>query len=128
MNLHKPIRKFNKRKVYSSFKDNIWGVDLADMQLRSKNNKEIRYLLCAIDLFSKYVFVVPLKGTKGITIANAFLRILGKSKRKPNKIWADQGSEFYNTHFKKWLKDNKIEMYSIHNDRSLLLLRDLLEL
>ena len=117
MNLHKPIRKFNKRKVYSSFKDNIWGVDLADMQLRSKNNKEIRYLLCAIDLFSKYVFVVPLKGTKGITIANAFLRILGKSKRKPNKIWADQGSEFYNTHFKKWLKDNKIEMYSIHNDR-----------
>ena len=117
MNLHKPIRKFNKRKVYSSFKDNIWGVDLADMQLRSKNNKEIRYLLCAIDLFSKYVFVVPLKGTKGITIANAFLRILGKSKRKPNKIWADQGSEFYNTHFKKWLNDNKIEMYSIHNDR-----------
>ena len=60
--LHKPIiRKFNKRKVYSSFKDNIWGVDLADMQLLSKFNKGIKYLLRAIDLFSKYAFVVPLK-------------------------------------------------------------------
>ena len=60
--LHKPIiRKFRKRKVYSSFKDNIWGVDLADMQLISKYNKGIRYLLCVIDLFSKYAFVVPLK-------------------------------------------------------------------
>ena len=60
--LHKPIiRKFKKRKVYSSFKDNIWGVDLADMQLISKYNKGIKYHLCAIDLFSKYGFVVPLK-------------------------------------------------------------------
>ena len=60
--LHKPIiRKFKKRKMYSSLKDNIWGVDLADMQLISKYNKGIRYLLCAIDLFSKYAWVVPLK-------------------------------------------------------------------
>ena len=71
--LHKPvIRKFKKRKVYSSFKDNIWGVDLADMQLISKYNKGIRYLLCVIDLFSKYAFVIPLKDKKGITIVNAF--------------------------------------------------------
>ena len=57
--LHKPIiRKFNQRKVYSSFKDNIWGADLADMQLLSKFNKGIKYLLCVIDLFSKYAFVV----------------------------------------------------------------------
>ena len=63
--LHKPIiRKFNKRKVYSSFKDNIWGVDLADMQLLSKFNKGIRFLLCVSDLFSKYAFVVPLKDKK----------------------------------------------------------------
>ena len=52
--LHKPIiRKFKKRKVYSSFQDNVWGADLADMQLISKFNKGIRYLLCAIDLFSR---------------------------------------------------------------------------
>ena len=85
--LHKPIiRKFKDRKVYSSFKDNIWGVDLADMQLISKYNKGIRYLLCAIDLFSKYAFIVPLKDKKGISIVNAFQSILEKSKRKPNKI------------------------------------------
>ena len=68
------------------------------MQLTSKYNKEIRYLLCAIDLFSKYAFVVPLKDKKGATIANAFQKNVNNSKRKPNKIWVDQGSEFYNTH------------------------------
>ena len=109
--LHKPIiRKFKKRKVYSSFKDNIWGVDLAYMQLINKYNREIIYLLCAIDLFSKYAFVVPLKDKKGTTIVNVFQSILDNSKRKPNKIWVDRGSEFYNTHFKKWLKGNSIEM------------------
>ena len=71
--LYKPIiRKFKKRKVYSSFKDNIWGVHLADIQLISKYNKGIRYLLCAIDLFSKYAFVVPLKDKKGTTIVISF--------------------------------------------------------
>ena len=71
--LHKPIiRKFNKRKVYSSFKDNIWDADLAVMQLLSKFNKGIKYLLCVIDLFSKYDFVVPLKDKKGTSIVNAF--------------------------------------------------------
>ena len=87
--------------MYSSFKDNVWGVDLADMQLMSKYNKGNKYLLCAIDLFSKYAFGVPLKDQKGITIANAFQSILENSKRKPNKIWVDQGSEFCNTDFKK---------------------------
>ena len=63
--LHKPtIRKFRKREVHSSFKDNIWGVNLADMQLLSKYSKRIRYLLSAIDFFSKYAFVVPLKDKK----------------------------------------------------------------
>ena len=63
--LHKPIiRKLKKRKVYSSFKDNIWDVDLADMQSLSKYNKGNKYLLCAIDLFSKYAWVVPLKDKK----------------------------------------------------------------
>ena len=86
--------------MYSSFKDNIWGVDLADMQLISTYNEGIRYLLCAIDLFFKYAFVVPLKDKKGTTITNAFRSILDRSKRKPNKIWVDQGSEFYNNNFK----------------------------
>ena len=63
--LHKPIiKKFKKRKMYSSFKDNIWGADLADMQLISKFNKGFRFLLCVIDIFSKYAWVVPLKDKK----------------------------------------------------------------
>ena len=103
--LHKPIiRKFKKGKAYSSFKDNIWGVDLADMQLISKYNKGIRYLLCAIDLFSKYTFVVLLKDKKETTIVNAFQSVLNNSKRKQNKIWVDQGSEFYNNPFKKMVE------------------------
>ena len=79
------IKKFNKRKVYSQFRDNIWGVDLADMQSLSKKNKGIKYLLCAIDLFSKYAFVIPLKDKKGISIVNAFNKIIKQSNRKPNK-------------------------------------------
>ena len=115
--LHKPvIKKFEKRKVYSQFKDNIWGVDLADMQSLSRKNKGIKYLLCAIDLFSKYVFVIPLKDKKGISIVNAFDKIIKQSNRKPNKIWVDQGGEFCNNVFKKWLSDNDIIMYSTYNE------------
>ena len=115
--LHKPvINKFNKRKVFSQFRDNIWGVDLADMQSLSKKNKAIKYLLCAIDLFSKYAFVVPLKDKRRISIVNAFNKIIEQSNRKPNKIWVDQGSEFYNRVFKKWLADNDIVMYSTYNE------------
>ena len=115
--LHKPInRKFNKIKVFSQFKDNIWGVDLADMQSLSRKNKGIKYLLCAIDLFSKYAFVIPLKDKKGISIVNAFNKIIKQSNRKPNKIWVDQGGEFYNNVFEKWLSDNNIIMYSTYNE------------
>ena len=115
--LHKPIiRKFKKRKVYSSFKDNIWGADLADMQLLSKFNKGFTFLLRVIDIFSKYAWVIPLKDKKGISIVKGFQKIINNSKRKPNKIWVDKVSEFYNNSFKKWLKDNYIVMYSTNNE------------
>ena len=85
--LHKPIiRNFKKRTVYSAFKDNILGADLADMQLMNKFNKGFTFLLCVIDIFSKYACVVPLKDKKGITIVNAFKKILNDSARKPKKI------------------------------------------
>ena len=86
------------------------------MQSLSKKNKGIKYLLCAIDLFSKYAFVVPLKDKKGISIVNAFNKTIKQSNRKPNKIWVDQGGEFYNRVFKKWLSDNDIIMYSTYNE------------
>ena len=91
------------------------GVDSADMQSLSKYNKGIKYLLCTTDLFSKYAWVVPLKDKRGISIVNAFQKIISKG-RKPNKIWVDQGSEFYNQSFKDFLKINNIEMYSTYNE------------
>ena len=97
------------------FRENIWGVDLAEMQSLSKYNKGIKYLLCAIDLFCKYVWVVPLKDIRGISIVNAFLKIISKG-RKPNKRWVDQGSEFYNKLFKRFLKINNIEVCSTYNE------------
>ena len=117
--LHKPIiRKFKKRKMYSSFRVNIWGADLADMPLLSKFNKGFRFSLCVFDIFSKYAWVIPLKDKKDISIGivNAFQKLLLNSKRKPNEIWVDKGSEFYNNSFKKWLQDNDIVMYSTHNE------------
>ena len=94
-------------KSYSSFKDNIWSVDLTDIQSLSKYSKGIKYLLCATDSFSKYACVVPLKDKSGITIVNAFQKIISK-ERKPNKIWVDQGGEFYNKPVERFLKINDI--------------------
>ena len=96
------------------------------MQLLSKYNKGIRFFLCVIDIFSKYVWVVPLKDKEGISIVKAYQIILKQSNSKcakvtsaqhvkPNKIWVDKGSEFY-VYFKKWLRDNDIVMYSTHNE------------
>ena len=82
----------NLEKVYSSFKDDIWGVDLADVQSLNKFSKGFKYLLCAIDLFSKYAWVIPIKDKKGASIVNAFKKIVSQRQRKPNKIWVDQGS------------------------------------
>ena len=96
----KSMPKNEKSKVYSAFKDNIWGADLANMQLIRKFNKGFRFFLCVIDIFSKYTWVVPLKDKIGVSIANAFQSILKKSNRKPKKIWVDKGSEFYNNSLK----------------------------
>ena len=86
------------------------------MQSLSRINKGIKYLLCVIDLYSKYAFVIPLRDKKGISIVNAFDKIIKQSEKKTNKIWVDQGSEFYNNNFKKWLSDNNIIMYSTYNE------------
>ena len=87
------------------------------MQLIGKFNKGFRILFfCGIDIFSKSVWIVPLKDKKGVSIVDAFEKILDDSNRKPSKIWDDKGSEFCNSYFKKWLKDNDIEMYSTHNE------------
>ena len=73
--------------------------------------------MCVIDIFSKYAWVVPLKDKKRFTIANTFQKIFGSLERKPNKLWVDEGSEFYNSSFKKWLDNNDIEIYSTYIER-----------
>ena len=86
------------------------------MQSLNKKNKGITYLLCVIDLYSKHAFVIPLKDKKGISILNVFDKIIKQYNRKPNKIWVDQGREFYNNVFKKWLSDNDMIMYSTYSE------------
>ena len=92
------------------------GKDLAAMQLISKFNKGFKFLLSVIDGYSKYAWVIALKGKKGITITNAFQKNLDESNHKPSKIMVDKGSEFYNRSLKSFLQDIDIEMYSTHNE------------
>ena len=98
------------------------------MQSLSKFNKGVKYLLCAIDLFSNYAWVIPIKDKEGTSIVNAFQKIISEEQRKPNKIWVDQGNEFYNQSFKHFLKISNIEMYSTYNEGKYVLLNNLLEL
>ena len=70
------------------------------MQLISKFNKRFRFLLCVIDVFSKFAWVILLRDKKGVSIVDAFQQILDDSDRKPNRIWVNKGSEFYNNFFK----------------------------
>ena len=98
------------------------------MKSLSRYNKGFKYLLCAIDLFSKYAWVIPIKDKKGTSIVNAFKKIVSKGQRKPNKIWVDQGCEFYNQSSKGFLKINNIEMYSTYNEGKSVVAESLLEL
>ena len=108
--LHKPVtKKFQRRKVYVKGIDEIWAADLVDMSSFSKFNKGTKFLLAVIDIFSKYGWLLPLKDKKGETVAKAFKGIF--KERKPDKIWVDKGTEFYNKHMK-----GLIEMYSTENE------------
>ena len=107
--LHKPIRRNLKRnRVIVGGIDQQWQMDLADMQSMQKFNDGYRYLLVCIDVFSKYAWVVPLKNKTGPSLVEA-LKIIFTSGRKPEKIITDQGTEFFNGHFKALLKDEDIE-------------------
>ena len=115
--LHRQIiRNWKRRKVYSLFRDNICAFDLDDMQILSVYNKKIKCLLCPTVFFSKYAWVVLFIEKRGIIIANSFKKLVSR-KRKPNKIWVDQGGELYNNLFKRFLKISNIEIYSTYNER-----------
>ena len=115
--LHKLVTKnFGRGKVYARFKDDIWVADLAGMESLSSKNKNVKYLLCVIDFFTKYAWVKPLKYKKVKTVLNAFIEIVSESNRKPNKLWVHQGREFYNKFMQECLDNNYLLMYSTHNE------------
>ena len=86
------------------------------MQLICKFNKKFRFLLCVINIYSKYAWVIPLKDKKDITITNAFQKMLDELKRQPNKTWVHKGSAFYNRSIKSYLQNNDIDMPSTDNE------------
>ena len=113
--LHKPItRNFSKRPVISNGIDEVWAADLVEMQKFSKY-KSIKYLLMAIDVFSKYGWINPLNDKKTETVSKAFDEIF-KSKRKPKMLWTDKGSEFISKHFKDFLKKKRVKLYHTENE------------
>ena len=82
----------------------------------SSKNKNVKYLLCVIDVFTKYAWMKPFKDKNGKTVLNAFIEIVNESNRKPNKLWVDQGRKFYNKLMQEWLGNNDNLMYSTHNE------------
>jgi len=93
--------------------DKIWAADLVEMQTFSEFNRVVRYLLTVIDVFSKYGWMLPLKDKTGKSVADALKEIFKISKRKPEKLWADKGREFFNKH----VKEFGVELYSTENKK-----------
>ena len=113
--IHKPVkRKFKRRKVNVFDIDDIWSADIADLSTWSRSNKGYRYILSVIDVFSKYVWVIPLKTKAASEVVRAFKSIT--NRYKPKMLWTDQGGEFYNSRMSKWMKDNNIMIYSTYGD------------
>ena len=81
-------------KIYAKFKDHIWAEDLAEMESLLFKNRDVKYLLCVIDVFMKYNWVKPLKDKKANYVLHGFTEIVNKSKRKPNKLWIDKEKKF----------------------------------
>lgn len=114
--LHKPIRrKFRRRKTVAAGIDYQWQADLADMSNISKFNDNHRYLLCVIDVFSKYAWVVPIKDKTGKTLVEAFKRVLKDGKRKGKSLQSDKGKEFVNKDLMQFLKAQNIHFFTTEN-------------
>ena len=104
--LLKPIRrKFRKRRVFTPGVDAIWAVDTADISKFSRSNKGYKYLLCVIDTFSKYSYLIPMKTKTGKETAKAFGNLFKTEKRHPKRIWVDKGTEYWNVDVKNVLKN-----------------------
>ena len=116
------ITKFRRQTIIPLYKDETWSADLIDKSSLSKYNNNYKFILTVIDIFTKYAWAVPLKNKSGLSITNGFKTILSEG-RKPEKLWVDRDSEFYNKTFKSLLKEygtgkaaSGIELYSTYSD------------
>jgi len=115
--LHKPVIKhFVRRKVVVNGVDEIWSVDIVDMQKFADDNDGYKYILNVIDCFSKYAWAVPLKSKTTHEVLEALKKIIKDSGRKPEKIWSDAGGEFVSKEVKSWLKENNITLYHTYSE------------
>lgn len=115
--VHANVRKhFKRRKVLVHKIDDTWAIDLGIMTHEKRGSATYKYILVVIDIFSKFLFVEALKSKTGKEVKQAFKKIFNESNRKPDKIWADKGTEWYNKDFKSFLKENNIELYSTENE------------
>ena len=123
------ITKFKRQRIIPLYKDETWSADLIDKSSLSKYNINYNFILTVIDIFTKYAWAIPLKNKSGLSITNGFKLVLskhpqgGSEPRKPEKLWVDRGSEFYNKSFKSLLKEygngkaaSRIELYSTYSD------------
>ena len=117
-----PIKNYPTNKIVYNNINEIWSIDLADMNdYKISNNKGYRYIFNVIDNFSKYLRAIPLKNKYSQTITNEFPNILTTSKRKPLKLESDRGTEFYNSIFQNLLKSKNIHHYSRFTDKGALI-------
>lgn len=101
--IHKPVRRvFARRRVHAEYKDQVWSMDLVDMSEWSKENDGERYMLTIVDVFTRYAWAVPMKSKSAIDTFAAFISVVDLG-RVPARLWVDQGKEFYNSVFKKWM-------------------------
>ena len=116
------ITKFRRERIIPLYKDETWSADLIDKSSLSKYNNNYKFILTVIDIFKKYAWAIPLKNKSGLSITNGFKIVLsespqgGSESRKPEKLWVDKGSEFYNKTFESLLKEYETKIYSTYSD------------
>ena len=116
------ITKFRRERIIPVYKDETWSADLIDKTSLSKYNNNYKFILAVIDIFTKYAWAIPLKSKSGLSITNGFKIVLSdypkgdSESRKPEKLWVDRGSEFYNKLFKSLLKEYETKLYTTYSD------------
>lgn len=110
--IHKPVkRKFDRRTITATAPNNIWSVDLLDVSKWKEQNNGVTFLLIIIDIYSRYLYVVPLKNKTQTEVLNAFMSL----DVTPNNLWTDEGSEFYNNKFAKFCEEKHINHYHTYS-------------